>query len=297
MNNNATQQLIDRLFKAGGHFGFKKSRRHPTVMQYLFGSKEGTDIIDLEKTSSSIENAKLAIEKVINTGGEVLFVGTKDEIRSTVRDIVGSTGSPLIVNRWVGGTLTNFSEIRKRIARLHDLIAQGESGELDRKYTKKERIVINHEMQKLNFNFGGIKKMDRLPKLLVVVDVRHNSIAVEEATMLKIPVISISGTDNNLTGITYPIVVNDSLIGSVRTVLTELAETYKTARANYVPPVEIKSAHEGERGARRPFRERGDRSTVRERRPFTARKEGQHTRPPRPQGGRPQTHRAPVEQR
>lgn len=295
MISSTKQQLIDRLFKAGGHFGFQKSRRHPTVMQYLFGNKEGTDIIDLEKTADCVEAAKNAIGNVARAGGDVLFVGTKDEVRTLVREAAVDAGAPMVVNRWVGGMLTNFGEIKKRIARLHDLIAQGETGELDRKYTKKERLVINHEMTKLTFNFGGMRKVERLPKMLVVVDPRHNFIAVEEAVKLNIPIVSISGSDNNLTDITYPIVVNDTLVAAVRTVVAELAEAYKTARAEYVPPAEIVRAPraDGDRGPRRSFRDRNDRGDRPARRPFTARTEGQHPRPPRADGGRPQAARAP----
>jgi len=295
---NETQQLVDRLFKTGGHFGFQKSRRHPSVVQYLFGNKEGTDIIDLEKTAQSIEAAKAALANVARNGGDVIFVGTKDESQTIVREAALEAGASYVVNRWVGGTLTNFAEARKRLARLADLITQGETGELDRKYTKKERGVINHEMKKLTYNFGGVRKLERLPKMIVVVDARHNTIPVEEALKLNIPILAIAGTDNDVSKIQFPIVMNDSLVGAVKAVLGELATTYKTARAEYVPPVAIARAPR-EAGERRSFRDRaprgGDRGD-RPRRPFTARKEGEHPRAPRAQGGRPQAARAPKAQ-
>ncbi len=290
---NETQQLVDRLFKTGGHFGFQKSRRHPSVVQYLFGTKEGTDIIDLEKTAQSIETAKAALANIARQGGDVIFVGTKDESQTIVRDAALEAGASYVVNRWVGGTLTNFAEARKRIARLQELITQGETGELDRKYTKKERGVINHEMKKLTFNFGGIRKIERVPKMIVVVDARHNSIPVEEAQKLGIKILAIAGTDNNVTNIAYPIIMNDSLVGAVKAVLGELAATYKAARAEYVPPVAIARAPRAEGGERRSFRDRAPRGgrDDRPRRPFTARKEGEHPRAPRAQGGRPQASR------
>jgi len=123
--------------------------------------------------------------------------------------------------------LTNFVEIKKRIARLGELVAQGESGELERKYTKKERVVIGRELEKLRYNFGGIQKMDRAPYAMVVVDTRHDVIAVAEANTLNIPVLGITSSDSNLTNIAYPIVVNDALQASVALVLEELVSAYK----------------------------------------------------------------------
>lgn len=284
------QQLIERLFKAGGHFGFQKSRRHPSVAPYLYGTKDGTDIIDLEKTMDSLEDAKKLVHHTASQGGEVLFVGTKPESQTIVRELATEAEAPYVVNRWVGGLLTNFAEIRKRVQRLQDLVAQGEAGELDRKYTKKERVLINREMQKLIFNFGGIRKMERLPKLLVVVDPRHNDIAVEEARERNIPVVSISGSDNNLTDIAAPVVVNDSLVASVRTILAEIAEAYQKGKAEYVPPAQVTRAP----------REDGPRSRrfgQDERRPRGTRSLGRNTRPSRAMGGRPQTHRAPTAQK
>ncbi len=227
--------LIERLFKAGAHFGFTKSRRHPTALPFIFGTKQGTDIIDLEKTSVLLETAKSVIEEAGKTGKVVLFVGTKDEVVSVVKEHALVVGMPYVVNRWIGGSLTNFSEIKKRIARLHDLTAQGESGELERKYTKKERVMIGRELEKLNFNFGGIKTIERSPSLLVVVDPRHDSIAVEEANTLGIPVIGITSSDTNLRTITHPIMVNDALQSSVSLILNELTSAYQKGKAEFVP--------------------------------------------------------------
>lgn len=290
MTTETKQHLIERLFKAGGHFGFQKSRRHPSVTQFLYGNKQGTDIIDLEQTADAVAKAVQAISHIASSGGDVLFVGTKGESLELVKALATEADAPYVANRWVGGTLTNFSEVRKRLNRLKDLVSQGESGELDRKYTKKERVLINREMQKLIFNFGGIRKTERLPKMMVVVDPRHNAIAVEEARTLNIPVVSISGSDNNIAPIQYPIVVNDSLVASVRTVLSELTAAYTKAKAEYIPPAQVIRAPRAE-GDRAPRRFGRDRENTR--RPFSARREGQHPRAPRADGGRPQAPRAP----
>ena len=233
MSNNSN--LIERLFKAGSHFGFSKSRRHPTVTPYIFANKQGTDIFDLEKTSTLLEEAKEIIKTAGSQGKTVLFVGTKDEVSKLVKDYAEKTESPYVSNRWIGGLLTNFSEIRKRIARLKDLAAEKESGELDRKYTKKERVMIGREVDKLTFNFGGVSALERTPQLMVVVDPRHDSIAVTEAKDMKVPVIGIMNSDSNLNAVTTPIVINDALTTSVDLALGELVESYLEGKKAYVP--------------------------------------------------------------
>lgn len=236
MSTETKQNLIERLFSAGAHFGFGKSRRHPTVTPYLYGTKQGTDIFDLEKTSELIINAQAVLEAAGRKGDTVLFVGTKDEVSQLVRTTAESVDMPYVSNRWIGGMLTNFSEIKKRIARLLELTQQGESGELERKYTKKERVMIGREMEKLAFNFGGVKAMERMPQLMVIVDPRHDIIAVREAIELGIPTIAITSSDGNLKDITYPIVVNDALRSSVTLTLKELTDAYAKGRSEFVPP-------------------------------------------------------------
>ncbi len=232
-NNGKT--LVERLFSVGAHFGFSKSRRHPTAAPYIFANKQGTDIIDLEKTVASLEAAKAVLHEAGKQGRAVLFVGTKEEITKTVQESAQSLEMPFVVNRWVGGMLTNFSEIKKRVQRLHDLVAQGESGLLERKYTKKERVIIGRELDKLTLNFAGIQKMDRLPYALVIVDPRHDAVALKEAQELKIPVVGVTSSDANLKLIQYPIVVNDGLQASVALVLSELTQAYTAGKSEFTP--------------------------------------------------------------
>lgn len=236
-NNNSS--FIDRLFKAGSHFGFKKSRRHPTVMPYLYTTKEGNDIFDLEKVTQLLDAAKETIKDAGLHGKIVLFVSTKDETSRLMKATAEKIDAPYVTNRWIGGMLTNFTEMKKRIARLEALTHEKESGELERKYTKKERVVLGREANKLAFNFFGISKMSRLPDLMVVVDPRHDSIAVTEATAKNIPVIAIMSSDCNISDVRYPVVANDSLQGSVTLLLDELAAAYEEGKSAYVPkPVE-----------------------------------------------------------
>jgi small subunit ribosomal protein S2 len=231
-----SKTLIERLFSVGAHFGFTRSRRHPTATPFIFANKQGTDIIDLEKTAALLEEAKALVFEAGKSGKTILFVGTKEEIKRVVESQAKTIEMPFVVNRWVGGMLTNFSEIKKRIQRLNDLVAQGESGELERKYTKKERVIIGRELAKLSQNFGGIQKMERTPSMMVVVDPRHDAIAVAEATELGVPVIGITNSDANLKLITTPIVVNDGLQASVSLVLAELTAAYTAGKSEYVAP-------------------------------------------------------------
>jgi small subunit ribosomal protein S2 len=232
----STQTLIERLFAAGAHFGFSKSRRHPSTSPYIFGNKQGSDIIDLEQSAALIAAAKAVVEEAGKNGKTVLFVGTKNETAVLVKAAADSVSMPYVVNRWIGGQLTNFTQMRKRFDRLKSLQEEKESGELDRKYTKKERVVIGREIDKLMHNFGGVYNLDRTPDLMVVVDPRHDHIATTEAIDAKVPVIGIMSSDSDITKVTHPIVVNDALQASVDLVLRELTQSYAEGKKAYVPP-------------------------------------------------------------
>lgn len=252
MSTENNQSIIERLFEAGSHFGFAKSRRHPTIAQYIFGSKEGTDVFDLEKTSALIEDAKKFLEEAGEKGKTVLFVGTKEEASKIVRAEAEKIEMPYVTNRWIGGMLTNYSEIRKRIERLKVLTVEGETGELERKYTKKERVLIGRETDKLTFNFGGIKDMDRAPGVMLVVDPRHDSIAVQEANDMKVPVVAIMSSDCDTSKVTKPVVVNDTLSSSISLVLGELASAYSEGKKKYVPAPARTNRHDSRPPRRAP---------------------------------------------
>lgn len=230
-----TSSLIERLFSVGAHFGFKKSRRHPTVTPYLYGTKDGNDIFDLEKTAGLLTGAAEVMKEAGLNGKTVLFVGTKTEVVDIVTKAAEKVTMPYVVNRWIGGMLTNLPEIKKRITRLSELESGTASGELERKYTKKERMVLGREATKLDHNFKGISAMTRLPDLMVVVDPRHDHIAVKEARSMKVPVIGIMSSDCDISLVTHPVLVNDSLKGSVTAVLDELTAALSTGQAAYVP--------------------------------------------------------------
>ncbi len=229
------KSLVERLFQAGAHFGFKKSRRHPTVAPYLFTTKEGNDIFDLEKTTELLDKAKEVLKEAGSKGKTVLFVGTKDEASKLVKEAAEKVETPYVSNRWIGGMLTNFGEIKKRINRLETLNHEKESGELERKYTKKERVVIGREVDKLNFNFAGIASMTKLPDMVFVVDPRHDDVAVTESISAGVPIMAIMGSDCDASKINYPVVANDSLQASVSILLDELAAAYSEGKSAYVP--------------------------------------------------------------
>ncbi len=240
--NTETTKLIDRMFKAGAHFGFSKSRRHPSVQPYLFGSKQGFDIFDLEKTSALLTDAANYLNALGKDGKRVLLVGTKEEVVSLIRESVAKTPVPFVVNRWVGGTLTNFSEIKKRVEYLLSLRSQKETGELDRKFTKKERLMLEREMVRLETSFEGILTMPQLPQVLVVVDPRHEAIAVEEARQMGIPVVAIMSSDCNVRQVTKAVVVNDAQRASITLALQELFAAYEAGLASYVPKQPVVAA-------------------------------------------------------
>lgn len=219
-------KIVSELFDAGAHFGFGKGRRHPSVSPYIFGSKNKTDIFDLEKTKENLEKTLGFIVELAANKAIILFVGGKNEAKKIIMEEAEKCGLPYVADRWIGGTLTNFPEVRKRIEIMLDLMSQKEKGELG-KYTKKERLLIDRKIAKLQKMFNGIKDMTVLPKALFIVDPRYEETALREAKKLKLPVIALCGSDNNLSNIDYPIAANDSNIASIRFFVSQIAEAYK----------------------------------------------------------------------
>ncbi|NLE07445.1 MAG: 30S ribosomal protein S2 [Parcubacteria group bacterium] len=221
-----TDPKIEELFKVGAHFGFNKSRRHPSIAPYIFGSKNRVDIFDLEKTNEALQKALEFVSKLVETKGVILFVGGKNEAQSIIKEQAEIVGMPYSASRWIGGTLTNFPEIRKRVDMMLDLTSQKEKGELV-KYTKKERVLIDKKIEKLQKMFGGIKDMTALPKALFIIDPRYEEIALKEALTLKIPVIALCGSDTNIEDIDYPIPANDSNVASIGFFVEKITEACK----------------------------------------------------------------------
>lgn len=221
--------LITEMFAAGAHFGYSRSRRHPSVKPFIFGTKNGVEIMDLEKTSIELANAKEFIKTLAKGGKQILFVGTKNEAKKAVEDGAVSIDMPFVVERWVGGVLTNFSEIKKRVALLEDLRSKKEKGELAM-YTKKERSLIDKDIERLERNFAGIVSMKSMPAALFVIDPRKESIAVKEAHELSIPVVALASSDCNLKEVDFAIPGNDSSVSSVNFFIAQIVSAFKDGR-------------------------------------------------------------------
>jgi small subunit ribosomal protein S2 len=214
---------IQTLFTAGTHFGYSRTRRHPTATPYLFGTKDNSDIFNLEETAKCLDTAASFASSLAKSGKQILFVGGKNEVISIVRSAAERVRQPFVAGRWIGGSLTNLKGIRKRIERLLKLIDEREKGELE-KYTKKERLLIDREIEELTERFGGLIRMTDLPAALFIVDTRHEHTAVREATQLHIPIIGLANSDCDFSLIQYPIPGNDTSIRSVRFVVETITD-------------------------------------------------------------------------
>ncbi len=232
---NNGSSVVDALFNVGAHFGFVKSRRHPSTKPFIFGVKNKIEIFDLEMTQESLKVAQDYIESLGMRGAQILFISGKNEAKAAVTSIAESINMPYVAGRFIGGTLTNFPEIRKRVMKLESWVSQKEKGELV-KYTKKERLLIDREIDKLREFFFGISVMKNLPAAIFVVDSKKESIAVKEAKTLGIPVIALCGTDNNLNEVEFPIPGNDSSRSSIEFFLQKMAESYKAGQLKKPAP-------------------------------------------------------------
>lgn len=217
---------LQTLYDAGAHFGYARARRHPSAAPYLFGTKDRTDIFDLEETEKRLEAAKAFVASIAQSGKSLLMVGGKHEAIATVQEVAERIGVPYVAGRWIGGTLTNFKNIRKRIDRLQKLMQERETGALE-KYTKRERLMIDREIEELLARFGGLVSMTDLPGALFVVDSRHEDIAVKEANQLKIPVVALASSDCDFSLVQFPIPGNDTSVRSISLVTNEIADAFR----------------------------------------------------------------------
>jgi small subunit ribosomal protein S2 len=221
--NHGKNPVIDAMFKVGAHYGFIKSRRHPTVKPFIFGTKNTVEIFDLEKTDKQLALAMDFVNHIKSAGKQILFVSSKSEAKNILQRGAESCGEPYVAGRWVGGTFTNFEMIRRRVDKLLDLTSQKEKGELG-KYTKKERLLIDREIARLQNLFGGIVTMKSLPGAIFVIDAKKEHIAVAEANDAGVPVIALTGSDNDISTVKFPIVANDSSVDSIAFFIHKIAE-------------------------------------------------------------------------
>jgi small subunit ribosomal protein S2 len=209
---------LKELLEAGVHFGHQTRRWNPNMRRYIFGELDGIHIIDLVQTEALLENARRFVGELASGGGTVLFVGTKKQARGPVEEWADRCKMPYVNQRWLGGLLTNFNTMSARIARLHELTEWRDEGKLDLLPTK-ERMGMQAELAKLEFNLGGVRDMDRLPDAVFVTDLKTEEIAVREAARLRIPIIALVDTNCDPTPIDYVIPGNDDAIRSCQLVI------------------------------------------------------------------------------
>lgn len=224
---NATSDIspavINEMIKEGMHIGKVKSRSHPKMKSFIFGTRQNLQIIDLEKTVQKLSEALEFMKNIVKSNGTIVFVGTKMPSKSLVKDTAIRCGMPYVDERWLGGTLTNLNTILKRIEYYVDLEERKASGDLV-KYTKKEQLGFEKEINNLSKNFEGLKNFKKLPDAIFIVDAAAHKWTVNEAKRTKVPIVAIVDTDADPTQITYPIPANTSSLGSVKFILDKVAE-------------------------------------------------------------------------
>jgi small subunit ribosomal protein S2 len=225
----ATPQIQD-LLEAGVHFGHQTSRWNPKMRKFIFAERNGIYIIDLKKTLRQIELAQELTRQVISRGERILFVCTKKQLRPVIQAEAERSGSFYVTERWLGGMLTNFTTQKKQIRRLRELERGQEEGAFDF-YTKKERLMLDREREKLEKYLSGVKDMARLPGALFIIDAKKERIAINEANKLGIPVIAIADTNADPDLLTVPIAGNDDAIRSVGVISKAIADAIGEARA------------------------------------------------------------------
>jgi small subunit ribosomal protein S2 len=231
MTSGAVQPSVERLFETGAHFAQVKSRRHPSMKPFVVGAKGRQEIIDLVETSAQLERAKEVLATLAKEGKTVLLVGGKVEIASIVRQAAESIQAPYVTVRWLGGTISNWSEIKKRVERLAELTEKAAAGTLAKQHTKLEVLRLEREQIRLKERLDGLTTLTKVPDALLVVDPKHERHAIKEAHAAGIPVIALMSSDCDLSDATYPIVANDASRETVRYIVHELVSALREGRS------------------------------------------------------------------
>lgn len=218
------------LLESGVHFGHRTQKWHPAMKPYIFTERNGIHIIDLQKTSKAIQQAYNLVRDTVAEGGTVLFIGTKRQAQETVQAEAMRCGMPYVTVRWLGGMLTNWRTIRQRINELEKLERMRDKGEFGR-LTKKEILVLNRKIERLEVLLGGVRQMVRLPELVFVVDVHREATAIHEANLLNIPVIAMVDTNCDPTHVDYVIPSNDDAIRAIKLVVSKIADAVIEGKA------------------------------------------------------------------
>ncbi len=216
-----SQEILNELIEAGVHFGHQSKKWNPRMRPFILGERQGVHVIDLNRTVEQLDKAGTFLRDLVSQGKRVLFVGCKRQAQDAVREAAEATGQFFVNHRWLGGTLTNLTTVRKSIGRLSALENLEKSPDF-KKMSKKELASLNREREKLFLRLAGIRGMERLPDAMVIVDSAREYNAINEARKLKIPIIAMVDSNADPTLVNYPIVANDDAIRSVRSVLKHL---------------------------------------------------------------------------
>jgi small subunit ribosomal protein S2 len=218
------------LLESGVHFGHRTNKWNPRMKPYIFTERNGIHIIDLQQTVKAITNAYNAIRDVVANGGVVLFVGTKRQAQETVQEEAIRCGMPYVTERWLGGMLTNWSTMYQRIAELDRMEKLFSTGEVD-KLTKKEGLLIRREIDRLNIRLSGVRKMVRVPDMVLVIDVSREYSAVHEANLMNIPVVALVDTNCDPSNVDYVIPSNDDAIRAIKLLVAKMADAVEEGKA------------------------------------------------------------------
>ncbi len=219
------------LLQSGAHFGHKTSRWNPKMKPYIFTVRNDIHILDLEKTRKALSEAIEFAGNIAQTGGTILFIGTKRQARSIIEKQAKVAGQPYINVRWLGGTFTNFKTIQKTVRKLEKLQELKTSGQLESRYTKKERLMVEREIEKLEKLFTGMKDMKRIPQAVFIADINYDDIALAEARKMKVPIIAIVDTNSNPDGVDYAIPCNDDATAAIDLVTSTIAQAVKEKKS------------------------------------------------------------------
>ena len=223
---------VKELLEAGVHFGHQTKRWNPKMKPFIFDARNGIHIIDLSKTEQQLQAALDFLATTVRKGGKILFVGTKKQAQQCVKDTAKETGQMFVTERWLGGTLTNFTTVKTSIKRLKEIEKMDADGSIS-DYVKQEQAVIRREGGRLHKYFDGLRDLDKMPAALFVVDVKREHNAVAEAKKLNIPIVAIVDTNSDPEDAAYPIAANDDAIRSVRLILGAVSQTITQARAEF----------------------------------------------------------------
>lgn len=237
---------IKKLLEAGAHFGHKTSRWHPKMAPFIHSKRGGGHIIDLTKTVEGLEQALTFVEKTAGEGKQVLLVGTKRQAHDIIKELAETTGQPYVVERWLGGMLTNRNTIGGRVKYLKDLETKMENGQLASKYNKLEVQRFQEEIDDMNHLYGGIKNLAARPGVVFVADIIHDINAVREARKLGIPVVALVDTNADPSLVDYPIPCNDDAIKAIQLVADYLKAAIQAGKDTYAKKAEKASDKEGE---------------------------------------------------